>query len=519
MFPRTSGEPPYDAARAVMLIEADALARKHGLDVERVRRVMVRTSVDAYGRAIPPPAPGRDTLEHGLRFDPSLNEALAFLPPEDALTVLERVDPAVLTRRCGLVEYLADPGTPSVTLAELVVLLETYAAHLERNRDALLGTGYPATSFGASPWLDWRLGLLSPTKVPLSAFELPANSPAGYVGAEGQPPPYRMAELQEEGLLPTDDAGNLVYAYAWTRDASPRVWSREGPLLARSFEHPTSTARCAYEDARTIDGLAPEVARLLEEGRPRLLNAKLDVLRACGRCSDARDAKTLWPSVLKILTDALLWDEVQDLLGVEDLYWQAGLGEIVAPSLALRNPHGVPGTLSGLLEVAGHVEKEIRVGTLARTVNRVRHALTRTGLAGVTSYFQTVGRPGQTDLDEALDGYWALEHEERAFWEEYRLRVDAALEGEFSEEVVVRTRVKRRLVARFEPNVRTFAEWQRVTLEATGTLPVLQLSPLVEAPATPRNVFRQEGNVWTLTYDGVTAHLEDSKGYGTLPFC
>jgi len=104
-------------------IEADALARKRGLDPERVHRVMARTAVDAYGRPLPPPTHGRDTLEHGLRFDPSLDEALAFLPPEDALTLLERADSAVLARRCWLVRYLADPATPSVTVEGLADLL------------------------------------------------------------------------------------------------------------------------------------------------------------------------------------------------------------------------------------------------------------------------------------------------------------------------------------------------------------------------------------------------------------
>lgn len=518
MSPRTSFEPPYDAARSVVRIEADALARKHKLDPERVHRVMACTAVDAYGRPLPPPLPGRDTLEHGLLFVPSLDEALAFLAPEVALTVLERTDPATLARRCRLVGYLADPATPSVTLDELVVLLEAYAGHLERNHDALLTTGYPATSFAASPWLDWRLGLLSPTKVPVSAFELPTDIPVGYSSAEGQPPTHRTAVLHEEGLLPTDGAGNLVYTYTWTRDPSPRLWSRDGPFLARSFEQPNATVGCAYEDAGMIDGLTPEVARLLEKGRARLLEATLGVLHACARCADARDVNALWPSVVKILTDALLWDETQRLLAVEDLYWHAGLSEIVAPSLALRNPNGVPGTLSGLLEVTGHVEKEVRFGTLARTVNGVRDALSRTGSAGMTSYFQTVGRPGLADLDDALDGFWALEHQERAFWEEYRRRVDAALEGEFSEEVIVRTLVKRRLVARFEPQVRTFAEWQRASLEATGTLPVLQISSLSEIPTAPRNVFRQEGDAWIVTYDGATAHLEDSKGLRYLAF-
>ena len=125
---------------------SDSLARKHSLDLKRVHRVVLRTAVDDYGRPLPLPKPGHDTYEYGLRFAPSLNEALAFLPPEDAKRVLER------------------------------------------NSDALLATGYSVTSFAASPWLDWRLGLLSPTKVPVDAFRLSAGLNAGYSDAVGHPP-------------------------------------------------------------------------------------------------------------------------------------------------------------------------------------------------------------------------------------------------------------------------------------------------------------------------------------------
>jgi len=90
--------------------------------------------------------------------------------------------------------------------------------------------------------------------------------------------------------------------------------------------------------------------------------------------------------------------------------------------------------------------------------------------------------------------------------------VNVALEQDFSVEVTIRTRVRRQLVAQFEPQMRTFAEWQRAHLEATGTLPVLHLGQ--PAPSTPveRNVFRRDGTHWTLTYDGKSVHVKDGNG-------
>lgn len=97
-----------------------------------------------------PPLPGRDNLEHGLQFRPSLDEALAYLPPEDALSAFERADPIALSRRVNLVSYLADPTSPSYTIHELADLLDAFGRHPQRNRDPLVRAGYSRTGFERS---------------------------------------------------------------------------------------------------------------------------------------------------------------------------------------------------------------------------------------------------------------------------------------------------------------------------------------------------------------------------------
>ena len=83
--PTLTAATPFDFAGQVIRIEAEGLARRAGLDFDRVHRIMRRTATDALGRPLAPPAPGRDNLLDGLCFHPSLDEALAYLPPEDAL--------------------------------------------------------------------------------------------------------------------------------------------------------------------------------------------------------------------------------------------------------------------------------------------------------------------------------------------------------------------------------------------------------------------------------------------------
>ncbi len=56
--PALRSTPPFDFAGQVIRIEAEKLARRHGLDIERVRRIMARTATDAYCQPLAPAARG-----------------------------------------------------------------------------------------------------------------------------------------------------------------------------------------------------------------------------------------------------------------------------------------------------------------------------------------------------------------------------------------------------------------------------------------------------------------------------
>jgi hypothetical protein len=60
------------------------------------------------------------------------------------------------------------------------------------------------------------------------------------------------------------------------------------------------------------------------------------------------------------------------------------------------------------------------------------------------------------------------------------------------------------------------AQHQRIGAPAWAALSREHLRRLEQPAALPANVFRSQGGVWTLTFDGVTAHLPDSKGLRDL---
>jgi hypothetical protein len=70
---------PYDFAGQLIAHEAEVVARQWGVDVERVRQILVQTATDYDGQPLPEASPFHDNLDCGLRFDRSLNEAFAYL--------------------------------------------------------------------------------------------------------------------------------------------------------------------------------------------------------------------------------------------------------------------------------------------------------------------------------------------------------------------------------------------------------------------------------------------------------
>jgi hypothetical protein len=60
--------------------------------------------------------------------------------------------------------------------------------------------------------------------------------------------------------------------------------------------------------------------------------------------------------------------------------------------------------------------------------------------------------------------------------------------------------------------VKTFADWIKANLEATGKIPSLSLAQVRDRRDEGENVFRREGRSWTIRYDGKVISLPHTKG-------
>jgi len=483
------------AVAEVLECEAAELATRHGIDPTRVHRIFERIVQDYGGQSFPDEV-GRQVWQDGLYFGPSLDVALRYLPPANALALFEREDLRRLDERENVAYYL-DDHVSFYTTEERADLADAFAKHLEDNRQDLASTGLPRYEFG----MRWP-GPFLRDLYPVKAFH--SSRTAYYVGGREVPLTYPILYRQDST---TPVIG--IRSYTWRRplDPTPGVGEEPNSITRAVSWDESDWIPCTYEEAPLIDGLDPSDAARLDAGRSAMLDLEIRVLRRLAAALRARDATDLWPACLRLLTDALRADDAAYYLGIDRLLnsYDLRTGETTGEG----DPDFAPGGLTNLLEVIGDCEKELTIGTMDRT----RRALPPEGaLDSLRSYYEAVGRPWQSRLDAALDLFVELEAREATFWDGFRVRVNEALENEFYAEVVVRIKVKQRLAATFEPYLRGFAEWQRGHLEATGALSPIQLTPLVLPHSTARNLFRRDGQVWTIEYDGKPVRLPDAKG-------
>jgi len=207
-------------------------------------------------------------------------------------------------------------------------------------------------------------------------------------------------------------------------------------------------------------------------------------------------------------------------------------GEILTESGLL------PGGFTNLLEFIGYCEKEITIGTM----NHCKEALKTAGLAFRTEYGQNTWREKEANtptfhrgtgtveysdydgdarrdqLDLILEQFIQSDSTENDFWTEFRSRVNGALLEEFRDEVTFRTKVRRKFVEYFEPNVRAYSEFQKWNQETTGTLAALAVSAAASPESRSDNIFRKEGEYWNITFGGRTIRMKSALGLDHLSY-
>jgi len=451
-------------------IEARACARRYELDTDRVLRVFHRLDeIEWWAPDFP-----RQT---------ALDEAMAYFSPQQALDVFESSDLSTLAQRVWIVSYLGNWFTPFYTLDELVCLLTECAKRLKDNRHSLLKTGYPHRSFGRSFWLDRTLNRMLPVKMP--AFDPLVD----YVLHSGFADPNQWSTLKRfRGPLTEiqqDKNGDLIYDYRWLRNPrrNQRILKKfeDGTFLVSiglSEMHQPSPELCPYADAAFLPGLAEKEAQRLENLRPKLLDIKTAILNSLPEFIQRKTPWRMWEDSLCVMTSALTGEEVAFLLSADAFYAKLDMGTTYSRTRQGSEIVCRSAGLSDLIDLIGHCEKECCLGSLQRTKRLFLDVPQRLYDTRISSYYQVLGEAWQNTIDKALDRFLLWEEEEKSFYGEYGERVNAALDQWSSEKVAVTVSVwidagHKHL---YEPNIQSYANFQKTHLETTGTLAPLRIT-------------------------------------------
>ncbi len=382
---------------------------------------------------------------------------------------------------------------PLCSLGELAELTEDFLSHLEHNREDLLRTGLPRTMFIKSLWLEWHLSRLYPVKLPL------------------------------ETRYTVNSNGNIQYSYFWTSQSLEmsyfwpvdtllrELYTPDGCLsLKRDAKDKKPATFVSYELAPPINGLEQEDADLLEQGRTKLFELKISILEELIRSVRFRNADRLWEKCVKLLTDKLMADDV-DFYLQKDRFYRRPL------EMLSDEPLFAVGGLTDLFKIIGYYEKEIRIGTLAKTRDELRdlvkHDSRNRPYLAVKHYFEVLARPERSVLDNALERFLSRDAEEQGFWQNYIRRVGEALENELYEDVVLREKIKRKHINKYKPEVTAYSKLVKASLEASANVSQDLLSQIGISLQPRDNLFRKKGHSWVIRYKGKEGFLlDDIKG-------
>jgi hypothetical protein len=408
-------------------MEVEGVAKRHGIDLERVIAIYKRSPDTGFFPVLVP-------------FQTNLDRAIAILGKNKALQLFETEDLSKLEERVFLVDEINFSPPPLYSLDELQQVLEDFISYLLKNRVHLLETGQPLTKFDRSLWLDSQLANLY-------HFDFPRGFP---------PPPKKDSDR-------------------------------------------------------------------LKADRGKILDLKVAILKILSRAIKRKASMNLWNDCLRILTETVSSEEAEFYLRMDQFY----IGYDVTDRTDKGAPEEIPGLdrpggFTDLLEVIGHIEKELTIGTLAETRNALADLLTfgqwNRPLLFVSNYFEATEHPLRDTLDSALDLFSYLELKESDFWENYPNRVKEALENEFYGDFIYRDKVKRKFIHQFEPQATNFLKLMKSYFEATGRPPRISISEDEDTKIQGQYVFHQEGQIWTTTYNGITKRFEDAKGFHYIAY-
>ena len=325
-----------------------------------------------------------------------LDPVFQSLKPPEARKLLDQEDDLVrFGKMVAIVKRLNMESAPLLyTHDELRTVLEAFRKHWVGNHDSLLEIGLPRSLFASYPWLNDRLNLL-----------LPARIPGGIRSADGSVVPFSLFLKGEGPDLPVDKNGNQLLDYDW------------GPAGA-------------YENLSYRQGLRKEQGARIEKLRPDLLKLVGKVIREFIQSAERRCAPELWEKCLVHFGRHLGADEIRFLFRFENIIARNCLDDTGEYRYWLEF-----GGLTDLLSVIREMEFQIQYNTGQKIISALkdflksdkhgRHVLV------LESYYDCVHLGGKPALDQGLEVFRTFDYVRARHGHQFNDRVKRDLGREF----------------------------------------------------------------------------------------
>jgi len=394
---------------------------------------------------------------------------------------------------------------PLVSIDELANLVDGLAGYLARNALSLAHTGFPNTEYDDSFWFHAAFATVYPTKIP--AYVLNHADSAGAGNGYTYLWPAQTATSLDVGELRT----LLPSAFG----EGPGFWYGSG---FRAYTNDCELVQCVpYKQAALLECFTSADDLLISHLRTKVIDIGRAILAELASSLSTRNPQDLRRRCTDILTKGLNAEEF-DSLGRADYHMAHNLGLSYSALGCYNLVHG--SFLGNLITLIGHCEEELTIGRLSHTRETIASAFSRAPAFGSAPgqfwYDEIDGTKDRIAVDRAYDVFHSLARDEMAFWESFR-RWTRDVGKEFYTNIFGE-RVRRRDQPGFETYMRQQAKLAASTLELTGRFPELRIASQGPAARTPGNSFAKTGDLWTVTYDGMTVHLKDSKGVRYIAF-
>ena len=342
--------------------------------------------------------------------------------PAKSLAIFEKEDFGQLLRRVFLTEYVLDKSTPIYTLPQLAETIYEFQNHLGRQRRHLIETGYPATNFRKSLWLDRNMGTLFPTReatvnppahllhwdeydvafddryssllagtreIERARFEK-ANSTTKLLSLFSEQKSFH--EPGADGFS-RDEYGNVQLSVSFHKRIEQAKMNDNENSRILTLADLLATRNVNPRIADTLEVLTSKQAERIESLRESVMNLKHRVFSLLPASIDSSDPKEVLNVLKCSLKENLKHDEVGFLLNVDGRCY-------AKPNELLSFGGHANGGLVLLIRLIFDVWVEVKY----RLMHDLRDSFENLPLDAVfASYYEVIGKSWRSDLDRILD--------------------------------------------------------------------------------------------------------------------